>query len=296
MLLCAMPVPDVSIVVPTRDRLSVLRMALDRLREQSAREAFELIVVDDASTDGTPGYLGDGARHGFWTYLRTGGRGPAAARNAGIRHAQAEIVALTDDDCLVPRDWAVRLRDHIERESADAVGGSVSVDPRAALPARLSQAITNGFVTAANREAEPFLTSNNVAYRRRVIEDAGLFDETFAAAGGEERELNQRLRARGARLVYAPEIAVLHRPALGWRGFLRQQSAYGRGARLFYRKGRALGAHRPRRFTAGRYARAFADGVGELALFDRLVFAPAFALSQAAVAWGYFSSAANQPD
>jgi glycosyltransferase involved in cell wall biosynthesis len=291
-----MRVPAVSIVLPTRNRLALVRLLLEEWIAQSPAGDVELIVVDDGSTDGTAGYLAEGAQRGLWITVTGTGRGPAAARNAGVRRARADVIAMTDDDCRVPADWALRLQRRLMETGADVVGGAVRVDPRAPLPSRLSQAITNGFVTAGARDAEPFLTSNNVAYRRRAIEEAGLFDETFPAAGGEERELHQRLRARGGRLVYAPDIVVVHRPALGWRGFVRQQSAYGAGARLFYRRGRRLGAHRPRRFSARRYTRALFGAMAELAPRDRLVFAPAFVLSQAAVAWGYFRSAVNQPD
>jgi glycosyltransferase involved in cell wall biosynthesis len=281
--------PLVSVVLPTRDRLSSLVEALEALRGQREARSFELVVVDDGSVDGTGEFLAGLAAGGAIVHVRGTGRGPAAARNAGIARARGDIIACTDDDCEVPSDWASRLRNRLIETGAAAVGGRVVAAGDASRPARLSQAITNGIGHALNGDGPEgvFLTSNNVAYRADALRDAGLFDEAFTAAGGEERELHERLRVRGGRLVYAPDIVVTHRPPLTWSAFVRQQAAYGRGARLYYGRTRQGGGARPGPMSLAQYLRAFAAALAEARPGDRPALALGLPLSQAAVAWGY---------
>ena len=279
--------PLVSVVVPTRDRLGSLPAALDALRCQRDAGPVELIVVDDGSAGGTGSFLAGLAAQRAIVHVIGHGRGAAAARNAGIQHARGEILACTDDDCEVPPDWVARLRDRLARTGAAAVGGRVVAAADAARPARLSQAITNGIACAHNdRGRSQFLTSNNVAYRAAALRAVGLFDEGFPGAGGEDRDLHARLRARGERLVYAADIVVTHHPQMGWGGFLRQQAAYGRGARRYYGRRDAQAGERSR-MGPGQYLRAIAAAVGEARPEDRAALALGLPLSQAAVAWGY---------
>jgi GT2 family glycosyltransferase len=263
-------------------------VALEALRGQREARPCELIVVDDGSADGTGEFLAGLAAGGAIVHVRGAGRGPAAARNAGIARARGDIIACTDDDCEVGADWVSRLRGRLLESGAAAVGGRVVAAPDASRPARISQAITNGIAGVLNSD-EPqaaFLTSNNVAYRADALREAGLFDEGFTGAGGEEREMHERLRARGLRLVYDPGIVVEHRPRMGWSGFVRQQAAYGRGARRFYDLPRG-GSVRPEGLRLGQYLRAFAAVVGEARPEDLAALALGLPLSQAAVAWGY---------
>jgi glycosyltransferase involved in cell wall biosynthesis len=282
------PALTVSVVVPTRDRLGSLAAALDALRRQREAGPFELIVVDDGSADGTGAFLAGLAAQGALVHLRGERRGPAAARNAGIARARGTIIACTDDDCEVPTDWVGRLRGRLVETGAAAVGGRVVAAADASRAGRISQAIANGVARVLNDDGPEaaFLTSNNVAYRADVLRESGLFDEGFTGAGGEERELHERLRARGLRLVYDPGLVVAHRPRMGWSGFVRQQAAYGRGARRFYDLPRGR-SPRPRGLGLGQYLRAFAAAVGEVRPGDRAALALGLPLSQAAVAWGY---------
>jgi GT2 family glycosyltransferase len=260
---------------------------VEALSGQQEAAPFELIVVDDGSVDGTTALLAGLAESGALVRVEGPGRGAAAARNAGIHRSRGEIIACTDDDCEVPPDWVGRLRDRLVETGAAVVGGRVVAAPDAARPARISQAITNGLVRTLNDGSEAaFLTSNNVAYRADAVRAVGLFDERFTAAGGEERDLHERLRARGERLVYAPDIVVTHRPRMSWGAFVRQQAAYGRGARRYYGRRDPRGGARSR-LGPGQYLRAFAAALAEARAGDRLALALGLPLSQAALAWGY---------
>jgi GT2 family glycosyltransferase len=245
----------------------------------------EVIVVDDGSRDGTHEILAPLAAAGRLTLLQGQGRGPATARNLGLRAARAPVIAFTDDDCEVPPDWAACLLARLRETTAAAVGGRLVAATDAPQPARLSQAITSGLARALNVPASDarFLTTNNAAYRAEALLAIGGFDESFDGAAGEDRDLHARLRAQGQRLVYAPEIVVRHRSLLDWGSFLRQQARYGRAARRYYADPRR------RHVSPGEYARAFGAAFSEASGIDRVLLLLALPASQAAVAWGYFT-------
>jgi cellulose synthase/poly-beta-1,6-N-acetylglucosamine synthase-like glycosyltransferase len=277
--------PSVSIVVPTRDRAPTLSRVLDSVLAQAPAGLAEVIVVDDGSRDATREILAPLARAGRLTLVEGAGRGPATARNLGLRRARAPVIAFTDDDCEVPPDWAARLVARLAETTACAVGGRLVAATDAPRPGRLSQAITSGLARALNVPATDarFLTTNNAAYRVDALLAVGGFDESFDGAAGEDRDLHARLRAKGERLVYAPEIVVRHRSLLDWKGFLSQQARYGRAARRYYADPQR------RHVTAGEYARAFGAAFSEVRGADRLLMLLALPASQAAVTWGYFT-------
>src|SRR5215510_13897684 len=89
--------PIFSIIIPTYNRLPYLKKTLDSIWEQSFTD-FEVIVVDDGSTDGTADYLRE--LGGSVELLRQENRGPGAARNLGVMHARGEYIAFLDSDDL----------------------------------------------------------------------------------------------------------------------------------------------------------------------------------------------------
>src|SRR5439155_11754789 len=101
--------PEVCVVVATRNRAERLRLLLDSLRSQSLpRSAFEVVVVDDGSTDGTPGVLGEEAARGelpLRVIRQDRSAGVAGARNAGWRAGGGRLVAFVDDDCVADPGW-----------------------------------------------------------------------------------------------------------------------------------------------------------------------------------------------
>jgi glycosyltransferase involved in cell wall biosynthesis len=221
------PVP-ISVVVPTRDRPASLRRCLAALAAQT--QPVEVVVVDDGSAEAAAvaelvaGV--EGAR-----LVRTGGRGPATARNAGARAAAGDVVCFLDDDCEPEPGWAGAL-------SAVAIAGGGAAAGRTLAPAGAdaatlaSQAIIDQLQLDSLDPAEGtlgFAPSCNLACTAAVL--AGLpFDEDFRLAGGEDREWSRRAGARGVPIRYEPLAVVVHRQEPGLRPYLRRQVRYGRGS------------------------------------------------------------------
>lgn len=197
------PVIQVSVVVPTRDRLLELEKCLTALKQQDfPKESYEVIVCDDGSTvDVKSLVLGFAQGGGHWIYLRQNSKGPGAARNLGIRHARGAIVAMTDSDTLPEPNWLTKLWEALaENQTAVAVEGQVYARNEGQF-GPLGEGPTN-------KSGGVYLTCN-CAYRREVLLKAGGFDESFPFAAYEDTELAARVQQFGP-IIWQPEAVVVH--------------------------------------------------------------------------------------
>ena len=236
-----------TVVVPTYGRPEALRRCVEALQQQTIARRLELVVVRDGETSEPelPGV----------TLLATGShRGPAAARNVGVRHAGSPHVLFTDDDCLPAPDWAERLVEALEAGAPVVAGRTVS---DANVFARASQVIADELMTAGPSGSPTFAPTLNLGCTRELL-DRVPFDERFLEAAGEDRAWCLALQREGVSIAVVPDAVVEHVPALGPAAFLRQHLRYGRAAaRLRGRQGAGV---RPPSFYAGLVARGFRAG------------------------------------
>lgn len=205
----------VSVVVPTRGRPEALRRCRVALERQSL--PVEVVVVED-----------------------TDGRGPAWARNEGVRRSRGEVVCFTDDDCEPVAGWAETLTAPILAGEAEAAAGAVSIADGATAADRAWEAIVRYLqvrATVPGSASPGFAVTANLAARRSLLERIS-FDESFPVAAGEDRDWGERVTREGAVTRFLPEAVVVHQSGMGVGPFLCQQYRYGRGAAR-YRKAAA---------------------------------------------------------
>src|SRR5665213_878667 len=130
---------EISVIIPTYNRVDLLAGAIESLLNQNARnDTFEVIVVDNNSTDGTRAIVGNYVKRSpeLVRYVFEPRQGVSYARNAGIANAAGNILAFTDDDVQVDADWAVKLRDaFLAYPEAVYMGGKVLPTWKKARPA-----------------------------------------------------------------------------------------------------------------------------------------------------------------
>jgi GT2 family glycosyltransferase len=173
------------------------------LAEQDIGAPFEVIVVDDGSTDATQSVLAELATEHQWLRVehQDPQAGPAAARNRGWRTARAPFVAFTDDDCVPDPAWLRLLAAQLV--FADAVQGRTEGDP-AQLPRHGPFGHTMTVTAGGSYE------TCNIAYRRAALERAGGFDERFVLPYGEDTDLGLRVAGQGGRMAFCAEAVVHH--------------------------------------------------------------------------------------
>jgi GT2 family glycosyltransferase len=236
----------VAVVVATHKRQERLERLLLSLAQQTiGTDAFEVVVVDDASGDGTERLLesATGGPLNLRYSVRATAGGPAYARNDGWRTAQAPLIAFIDDDCEAAPEWlAAGLTAAGEHPGAVIQG---RVDPLPAETDRLGP-----FVRTLRVHGDgPYYQTCNIFYPRALLERLGGFDgDTYPLPGGEDTDLAWRAIEAGAPTAYAAEAQVFHAVSeVGALGRLRVAARWSRSLQVYRRHPEA----RKRVFTRG---------------------------------------------
>lgn len=232
--------PMISVIVCTRNGAQRMRTCLHALLAVNY-ENFEVIVVDDGSTDGTAIEV---AKFPQVRLVIQKAAGLSAARNAGARAAKGEIFAYTDDDCEVDEDWLRWLAWTFGNGDWAAVGGPNL--PPAAVDATMAVVIcapgAPTHVMLNDVEAE-HLPGCHLAVRREFFEKIAGFDPIFETAG-DDVDFCWRLQQAGDRLGFSAGSFVWHHRRTSIGRYLKQQRGYGRAEALLFRK-------HPERFSRG---------------------------------------------
>ena len=215
--------PSVSVVVPAFD---AARTITDCVRSLTAleypRDLLEIIVVDNGSRDRTRALL-----ESFGEAIRIVDeprRGPAAARNAGVRSARGDVIAFTDADCTVDPRWLLPLVGALEDPGVGIAGGRI-LSRRPANAVELFGERIHDHRRALLWFEPPYAITMNWASRRAVLEAVGLFDVRLRR--GEDGDLSYRIREHGYSFAYASEAIVYHRNQRTIAGLVREGWQHG---------------------------------------------------------------------
>lgn len=206
----------ISLVICTRNRCSILRDSLEYIERLQSPGEWELVLVDNGSTDGTSELMRDfAARSPFRVVLVSEPKpGLGGARNAGIANATGEIIAFTDDDCYVSADFLTRMLDVFQEERVGFMGGRILLYDEADLPLTLRTDTELQLIEPYTFIEAGWLQGANMAIRRSLVMEIGGFDPRFGKGstfkGGEDVDLQARASQGGAIGVYHPGPVVWH--------------------------------------------------------------------------------------
>jgi glycosyltransferase involved in cell wall biosynthesis len=263
-----------SVIVCTRDRAGLLDGCLERLVAEDPSVTWELVVVDNGSTDATASVVrrhGETVAGGHVTRVVEPEPGLSPARNRGVAAARGDLLLFTDDDVLVEPGWIDAMCAGFGEPDVVAVAGRVGpwwprepprwlTGPHAGL-----LALTDFGDAPRDLVGDEYPLGASMGIRRSALPAAAPFDPRLGHRAGtffayEEFDLFQRLRRAGGRFVYRPDAAALHRidpERMTWRGMRRAAIHNGFGL------GRAQRVHGPvpvpRRKGVARAARTWAS-------------------------------------
>ncbi len=217
-----------SIVIPTYNRADELRETIRSIAKLAVAGDWELLVVDNRSTDHTRTVV-EAESIGFpapLRYLYEAEQGRYAALNTGIRAAQGEIIATTDDDARVEPDWLTRAAAGLEALGCDYVGGKVFPIWKGARPDWIPEGRSRHWAVLALQDhgeqpvefgvnGIPWPLGINTATKREAFQRLDLFDNRLGRKAGTlrnqaQREWHLRARAAGLRGFYVPDMVVHH--------------------------------------------------------------------------------------
>lgn len=237
--------PFLSIIIPTYNRADKLEKCLRALRAQSlASESFEVLVVDDGSTDSTPQLLKKWA--GKWKnlkYLHQKNAGQGNARNKALKEARGQVVLFIGDDIYPQEGFLAKHvefhQEHPEKEYACL--GLTEWDPTQEITPFMEWLTHGGPQFAYHKlQAEEeasfwyFYTSNISLKKELLLKDS--FDPDFKAYGWEDIELGYRLTQKGLKLIYKPEALAYHDHFMEEASLKKRMFGVGETARLFQKK------------------------------------------------------------
>ena len=215
--------PRVSVIVPVYNAERTLEDCIDSLLELDyPKDNRELILVDNASTDGTAEILRQSA--GESRILFEGRKGSAAARNRGLVNARGDVVAFTDSDCVVDKDWLRKIVVPLQDDRVGIVGGRILAKRPCNKIEEFGEAI-HDHDKAINEYKPPYVITMNWASRRSVLNEVGLFDERFIR--GQDVDLSWRIFQKGYKIIYEPGAVVHHKNERTLSGLFREGYVHG---------------------------------------------------------------------
>jgi glycosyltransferase involved in cell wall biosynthesis len=241
--------PYFSVVIPTYNRLPLLQRVLDALGTQGGAPPFEIVVVDDGSTDETRAYLERRAQASAPTAPRLTFRsqpnsGPARARNLGVTLAAGRFVVFIGDD-TVPAPGFLAEHARVHRDAGDdplvAVLGytgwprEVRVTPFMEFINERGPQFGYGYITDGAVVPYTFFYTSNVSVDRELLL-AHPFDTDFPAAAWEDIELAYRLDKLGLKLRYNAAAVTRHHHEMTVDSFSRRQYVFGKSGAVLLRK------------------------------------------------------------
>jgi len=207
---------SVSVLITTRNNEKTIEACLRSVSRQNLSD-FEVVVLNDASTDRTPEIVARFAEgdERFRFYSHSESRGISAARNFLLDKARGDIVIFLDGDAFSPEDWLEKLIRPFEDPEVGCTGGPDKVPPDHPLLLRCIDYSMHSFIGSGSmrKSGNPLVrylpAACNMAIRRDVLDRVGHFNESFKTRG-EEKELANRIRRAGFRIVYVEDAWVWH--------------------------------------------------------------------------------------
>ncbi len=230
----------ITVVIPTYNKKDILLETLAAFTKQTYND-FEIIIIDDGSNDGTKEAI-KGLRLPFAIrYFFQKNKGPATARNLGIKKAKGQIIVLVDDDIIPTKNFLdEHVKFHKRGDEKLVVLGYSKWDPRIKMTpfrkyiTKYHLAFKN--ITDRNNVDWCYLYSGNVSARKGFFIKGDLFDESFPHAAYEDTELGYKLHKLGMKMIFNKNAIGYHYHPIDFKSYQKTMFCRGRSAVVLAKK------------------------------------------------------------
>jgi len=218
----------ISIVVPALNSEKTMENCIRSLLNQKyLKNKYEIIIIDNNSTDNTLNIIKKfGKKIRFYREQK---KGAYYARNTGVKHAMGDIIAFTDSDCIVDRNWLFYISEAFKDNSIKLVGGDIKAIKKSSVLLRYCDMFSHS-QEAFSKSKIPFFASGNMAVRTRDFRDVGMFN-SYLKSGG-DLEFCSRLIKDSSEIFYEPKVIVKHNYEETLSEFIKKQFLYGKWHKL----------------------------------------------------------------
>lgn len=222
----------ISIVIPVYNNGWYLVKAIESIFRQSyPKDRFEVIVVDDGSTDHTKECVERLQRSGFDSlrYFYQENKGPSAARNLGIRNSLGDIIVFTDSDCIVSESWLGEITSGYDNDRVAGIGGSINTIPDNSIVSRYCAFTKMKNKPKIDETGIVYLITANASFSKSCLDSINGFDERYTFPGGEDYDLCCRLRRMDYYFKYNSRAVVYGHHKKNIKELIGAYFNYGKG-------------------------------------------------------------------
>ncbi len=209
--------PLISVIIPAYNAAQIIGECLEALLHQSMDQAdYEVIVVDDGSTDGTDEIA---RAHGVRVFSQPN-QGPTTARNQGVAQAGGDILLFTDADCVPAETWIEEMVKPLSDPEVVGVKGAYATRQQGLTPRFIQLEFEDRYRLLRRDKYIDFVDTHAAAFKRRVFDIAGGFDPSIPGPTAEDADLSYRIASLGYKMVFNPKAIVYHRHPERWLDYL----------------------------------------------------------------------------
>jgi cellulose synthase/poly-beta-1,6-N-acetylglucosamine synthase-like glycosyltransferase len=197
--------PEVSVIIPTYNEEERIDECLKAILSQNyPKSNYEVIVVDDGSTDKTKDIVN---RYKRVKLIEQKHKGPSAARNLGAKKSKNNLILFTDADCIPPKNWIRNMIKPFEGKEVIAVSGTYKTKNKDSIIARFTGYDIEERHKKLDRETD-FISTFSAAYRKKYFLKVGGLDEKYIRASADDTSLSFKLARLGKKMIFEPKAYV----------------------------------------------------------------------------------------
>jgi cellulose synthase/poly-beta-1,6-N-acetylglucosamine synthase-like glycosyltransferase len=209
--------PVISVIIPAYNAAGSIGECLEALLHQSVeQDDYEIIVVDDGSTDGTEEIA---RAYGVHVFSQPN-QGPTAARNQGVAQARGDILLFTDADCMPAENWIEEMVRPLSDPEVVGVKGAYATRQRGLIPRFIQLEFEDRYRLLRRDRYIDFVDTHAAAFKKQVFDIAGGFDPSIPGPTAEDADLSYRISSLGYKMVFNPKAIVYHRHPERWGEYL----------------------------------------------------------------------------